>query len=485
MTFHDMTANDNRSGVHLPDRVAVVNVGLKLFGDAVRAQGAAVVDVDWRIPAGGNAGLIAALTLCHGSFAARIDEANAEVCRRLDAAAPMLTGIATAREVVPGMGDRTLLHPGPPLAWEEFCDPLRRSVHAAVMAEGWAETPEAAGELVAAGGVDLQPANGHATVGPMATVLGQSSPVFVVENPQGANRAFAGINQGPGAAPWFGVETPDAVARVLLLREVRSVLEPAIAAEGPIDVFSLASQGLQMGDDAHMRTQACTNLLVRALLPGLMAHEGPGRVEVARFLSTNHLLFLNNVMAAAKATSDWAAQVPGASIVTGMARNGTTFGVKVAGIDRWFTAPAPDVGQALFHPGYGPADGAPDIGDSAVLETLGLGGAAAAASPAVATFLGGKMAGAVAATRAMESICASRSGRFRIPYLDFSGSPIGIDLRRVVGLEVTPRITTGILDATQGRGQVGAGVATAPLEAFQRALHGLVEALGPVASLKT
>jgi hypothetical protein len=351
------------------------------------------------------------------------------------------------------------------------------------MAEGWAETPEAAEAMIAAGGVDLQPANEHATVGPMATVLGPLAPVFVVENPSNGNRAFAGINQGPGAAPWFGVETPEAVARLVLLREaVRPVLEKAVAVTtqsgGPLDIFAMAAQGIQMGDDAHMRTQACTNLLIRTLLPGLVAGGDHG-VEVARFLASNHLVFLNIVMAAAKATSDWAAAVPGSSIVTVMSRNGTTFGVKVSGDDRWFTAPAPAVGQALFHPGYGPADAAPDIGDSAVLETLGLGGAAAAASPAVATFLGGKMAAAVAATKAMESICAARSTRFRIPYLDFSGSPIGIDLRRVVALEVTPRITTGILDATQGRGQVGAGVATAPLEAFQAAFLGVMESLDP------
>jgi hypothetical protein len=478
-----MADHDNGSPVELPGRVAVVNVGLKLFGDAVRSQGVGVVDVDWRIPAGGDPALVAALTTTYGTRSTGIEEANAEVCRRLDSAAPVLIGLATARDAVPGMGDRALLHPGPPLAWEDVCDPLRRSAHAAVMAEGWAETPEAAEALIASGDVDLQPANEHATVDPMATVLGPSAPVFVVENPQSGARAFAGINQGPGAAPWFGVETPEAVARLVLLREaVRPVLEPAIAATidsgGPIDVFSVAAQGLQMGDDAHMRTQASTNLLIRALLPGLVAAGGERGVKVARFLATNHLLFLNVVMAAAKATSDWASSVPGSTIVTGMARNGTTFGVKVGGLDRWFTAPAPDVGQALFHPGYGQADAAPDIGDSAVLETLGLGGAAAAASPAVATFLGGKMAGAVAATRAMESICAARSTRFRIPFLDFSGSPIGIDLRRVVTLEVTPRITTGILDAAGGRGQVGAGVATAPLAAFQAALLGVLESPG-------
>jgi hypothetical protein len=300
----------------------------------------------------------------------------------------------------------------------------------------------------------------------------------MVENPQGGTTAYSGINQGPGATAWFGVETPEALARVVFLRdEVRPVLEAAILAEGPIDVFSFASQGLQMGDDGHMRTQASTNLLIRSLLPGLAGQDDPRRGQVARFLATNHLFFLNVVMAAAKATADWAGAVPGSSIVTGMARNGTTFGVRLAGLDRWFLAPAPPVEQALFHPGYGPADGAPDIGDSAVLETLGLGGAAAAASPAVATFLGGKMAGAVEATRAMETICPCRSARFRIPSLDFSGSPVGIDVRRVVATEVTPRITTGILDASQGRGQVGAGVATAPVECFQAALLGLAASL--------
>ncbi|HLI56451.1 MAG TPA: DUF1116 domain-containing protein, partial [Actinomycetota bacterium] len=246
-----------------------------------------------------------------------------------------------------------------------------------------------------------------------------------------------------------------------------------------IDVFSLAAQGLQMGDDAHMRTQGATNLLIRSLLPALVALDDPRAVEVARFLSGDHLFFLNVVMAAARAATGWAAQVAGSSIVTCMARNGTTFGIRVAGVDRWFLAPAPPVEQALFHPGYTPADGAPDIGDSAVLETVGLGGAAAAASPAIATFLGGKMAAAVAATEAMASICAARSGRFRIPFLDFAGSPVGIDLRRVVEREITPGITTGILDATGGRGQVGAGVARAPLSCFQDALGALVASLGP------
>ncbi|MGH3238487.1 MAG: DUF1116 domain-containing protein, partial [Streptosporangiaceae bacterium] len=187
----------------------------------------------------------------------------------------------------------------------------------------------------------------------------------------------------------------------------------------------------------------------------------------------------NIVMAAAKTLTDWAAGVPGSSIVTGMARNGTTFGIRLAATgDRWFLAPAPPVSDALYNPGFGPADGAPDIGDSAVLELIGLGGAAAAASPAVAAFLGGGMAGAVAATEAMDRICAGRSTRFKLPFLDFRGSALGVDLRKVVETGVTPSINTGILHRSAGTGQVGAGVAHAPLECFEEALSQLDRSLG-------
>jgi Protein of unknown function (DUF1116) len=463
----------------LPERVRAVNVGLARFGEAVRAQGAEALDVDWRIPAGGQEGLVGALTRLYGGHAERVDRANREAVRRLDEGVAMLVEVGPAADLVPGMGRRTVLHPGPPLSWERFCDPLRRSVLAAVMAEGWAATPEAAEALVAADGVELEPANHHQAVVPMASAVGPSAPVLAVENRSGGNRAFSGLNQGPGRTAWYGVDAPEAVGRLRFLRDgAAPLLAAALRLGGPVDVLSLAGQGLQMGDDGHLRTQAATNLLIRQLLPHLAEVGGPGLPALARFLSENHLFFLNLVMAAAKSLADWAAEVDEASVVTGMARNGTTFGVRLAATgDRWFTAPAPPVDRALFHAGYGPADGAPDIGDSAVLELVGLGGAAAAASPAVAAFLGGGMAKAVAATEAMERICAGRSTRFRLPFLDQRGSPVGVDLRRVVETGTTPSINTGILHRSAGSGQVGAGVATAPLACFEQALAALDERL--------
>ncbi|MDQ1565363.1 MAG: hypothetical protein QOF96_243, partial [Actinomycetota bacterium] len=313
----------------LPSDVAVVNVGLSLFADAIADQGRPVADVDWRIPAGGDAEAVAALRRLYGPRAAAIDEANAEVVRRLDSGVPLLVGLAPAADVVPGLGERTILHCGPPIGWADVCDPLRRSIRAAVMAEGWASDPDEAGALVEKGEVTLEPANHHDTVVPMASAVGPSAWMWIVENRDGGTRAFSAINQGPGEVPWFGRETPAAVERLRFLREVAGPLlndavGAATAASGPIDVFALAAQGLQMGDDVHMRTQASTNLLIRALLPQLLALESPARVELGRFLAGNHLFFLNLAMAAARSLTAWARDVDGSSIVVGMARNGTT-----------------------------------------------------------------------------------------------------------------------------------------------------------------
>jgi hypothetical protein len=465
---------DAPSSLALPTEVEVVNLGLPLFADAIRSQGRPVVHVDWRVPAEGDPDSVAALGRLYGRRAGSIDAANAEVVRRLDQGVARLTSVQSASAVLPGIDDRTIVHCGPAIEWDEMCDPLRRSIRAAVMAEGWAESPATADRLVAGGAVRLESANAHSAVVPMATALGPSAPVYVVDNDQGGTRAFSAINQGPGEVPWFGVETPAAVRRLVFLRDVAGpLLAETIQRAGPIDVLALAAQGLQMGDDLHMRTQATTNLFLRNLLPHLMALEGPGRVELANFLSGNHLFFLNVAMAAAKSLTLWAEQVEGSSIVTSMARNGTTFGIRLAGSDAWFVTDAPPIGQALYYPGYGPDSAAPDIGDSAVLELIGLGGPAAAASPAVAAFLGGTMADAIATTEDIDRICAGRSSRFKLPLLDFQGTPLGVDVRLVVELGIRPRINTGILHAGAGTGQIGAGVAEAPLACFRAALLGL------------
>lgn len=457
--------------IPLPDDVAVVNVGLGLFADAVAAQGRAIEPVDWRIPAGGDAEVVAALRRLYGPHADQVEAANAEVVRRIDQSQPVLTGVQTAADVVPGFEGRTLLHCGPEIEYGRVCDPLRRSMRAAVVAEGWAPDVDGADTLLRRGEVALEPANLHDAVVPMVTALGPTQPVLVVDNPAGGNRAYCPLNQGPGETAWFGRETEAAVERLRFLRQIAGpVLDQVVQRTGPIDVFGLAAQGVQMGDDVHIRNQASSNLLIKTLFPSLVALDDPRRVATADFLAADYLFFLNLAMAAARATTGWAMEVQGSSIVTTMARNGTDFGVRLAGCDDWFLAPAPPIGQAMYYAGYGPETSAADVGDSAVLELIGLGGPAAGASPSVAAFVGGTMADAIATTEAADRICAARSSRFKIALLDFRGTPIGVDVRRVVESGETPRVTTGILHASAGTGQVGAGVATAPIECFVSAL---------------
>ena len=462
----------------LPEQISVVNVGLPMFADALRAQQVAVQQVDWRIPAGGDLAMVSLLSRLYGDQASTVEAANAEVVRRLDSGQPQLVEVSTVAQAVPGVAGRTLLHCGPAIDFEQVCDPLRRSMRAAVVAEGWAAGVDEAQQLLAGGDVALEPANSHQAVVPMASAIGPSAPVFVVVDEQGGTRSYAPVSQGPGEVAWFGRDTDAAIERLRFLSEVAGpALRRIVRSAGPLDILSLAAQGVSMGDDLHMRTQAATNLLVRTWLPQLAELPGRRRGPMARFLAGNHLFFLTLAMAAAKALTLWAEQVSGSSIVTSMSRNGTTFGIKLSGSPQWHITEAPPITDALYYSGYGPDDAAPDIGDSAVLELVGLGGPAAAGSPAVAAFLGGSMADARRATEAFRQICAGTSSRFTLPPLEFTGTPIGVDVRRVVELGITPQITTGILHSSSGAGQIGAGVATAPLECFTAALAALARAV--------
>ena len=354
----------------LPTEANIINLGLPLFAEAVREQGATVTHVDWGIPSGSEAEVVAALTRAYGVRSVAFDVANAEVIARLDKASPVLTAVAPAGEVIPRLGDRMLLHAGPPIEYGSVCDPLRRSMRAAVVAEGWATDVEGAESLLASGEVLLGAANDHDTVVPMATALGPTTPVWVADNREAGTRGFAPVNQGPGEVPWFGRETPAAVNRLIFLRDIAQprlarILEGLAESKGPLDIMSMAAQGVQMGDDVHMRTQATTNLLVREMLPLIAAlGDDAGSLEFADYLSKNHLFYLTIAMAAAKSLTLSAQQVPGSTVVTTMARNGTTFGVKIGSSQVWHITDAPPVADALYYAGFSDRDAALDIGDS-------------------------------------------------------------------------------------------------------------------------
>ena len=367
-------------GSEVPDRVAAVNVGLSSFADALEAQGAPVLDVDWRPPAGGERKVVHALERLWGAHGSLVAAANREVVRRIESVTPQAITVAPAREVLTVLSGRVLIHSGTAIEWERVCDPQRRALVAACLFEGWARDGTDAVARLSGGEIALVPGNEHGHVGPMTGVCSPSMPVWVVEDSGSGTRACATLNEGPGRTLWFGVGDQDAIERLRFFRdELGPLLARLLEREGPVDVFSLAAQGLQMGDELHMRSQATGNLLIRRLLGGFAALGGE---RSARFLAGNHHFFLTLTMAAAKCASLAAGGVAGSSVVNLITRNGTDMALQLAGLPgRWFGAPAAPVQDALLREGYSEADAAPDIGDSAVIECIGLGGMALAARP--------------------------------------------------------------------------------------------------------
>ena len=446
-----------------------INVGLQSFAASLAAQDIPVTHVDWQPPR---------VPRLHRTGAGvDIEAANAEAVRRIVQGRPVLVGMGLAREVIPGFHDRLVLHAGPPIGWERMCGPQRGAVMGALVYEGLARDEQEAAALAAGGAVEFAPCHHYHAVGPMAGVISPSMPVFIMKNETFGNLAYATQNEGLGRVLRYGAFGPDVYQRLHWMADVLyPTLQAAIASlDGGIDLRALLAQALHMGDEGHNRNRAGTSLLLRAVTPAIM-RTCPDRERAAAvfgFIEQNDHFFLNLSMAAGKAMVEPAEGIPGATILTVMARNGTDFGIRMAGEpQRWFTAPAGAV-QGLYFPGYTAADANPDIGDSTVTETAGYGGFAMAAAPAIARFVGGTAQDALEATLEMYEICFAEHEQLSIPALDFRGTPVGIDVRKVLETGILPRLNTGIAHREPGIGMVGAGVLRAPEECFQAAFEAI------------
>ena len=456
----------------------VVNVGLPQFARELAANRTEVVHVDWKPAAGGRPELLAAVAALESPV---VEEANRAALAKILAAEPVLADVRRAGELIPELDRRRLmLHAGPPIEWARMCGPLKGAVCGAIVFEGWAGDLAAAEALAAGGGIAFAPNHDFGAVGPMTGITTRSMPLLVVENRAFDNRAVCALNEGLGKVMRFGGNDAEVLARLAWLRdEFGPLLGKAIRASGGIALSPLIARGLAMGDEMHQRNVACSSLLLRALAPALSANstDSGSLTKAFEFMGGNDQFFLNVAMAMGKSITDPARGIAGSTLVTVMCRNGTDFGIRVAGLgETWFTAPV-EMPQGLYFPGYSAADANPDIGDSAILEAIGLGAFAMAAAPAVAGFVGaGGFAEAVAYTHAMGEITAGRNPKWGIPALEFAGTPSGIDVRRVVETGIAPAINTGIAHRRPGVGQVGAGVARAPLACFEKALLALAAA---------
>jgi len=461
------------------EKLHVLNIGLSSFADSITRAGGSVLQIEWAPPAQGQQEVGRALARLVNLLS--VETANQTAFDAYQSAQPVLNGVGTASQVLPNIAERMILHSGPPIAWKDMCGPMKGAIVGAILYEGWTENLARAEAMASSGEIAFEPCHHHNAVGPMAGIISPSMPVWMVTNTTNGYQAFSNFNEGLGKALRFGANGPDVITR---LKWMGQVLAPALRASvellGGIDLKPMMAQALHMGDEVHNRNAAASSLFLKRLISALLKTRTSAAdiAGVVEFIAGNDHFFLNLSMAACKAMTDAAHGVLGSSIVTAMARNGVEFGIRVSGTgSRWFTAPAPVV-DGLFFPGYSAADAAPDLGDSAITETAGVGGFAMAASPAIVKFVGGTPQDAIDNTMAMTHITVGRNNAFTLPALNFAGSPAGIDIRKVVDTSIQPIINTGIAHREAGIGQIGAGITRAPLACFTQAVSALAHSIG-------
>ncbi len=406
----------------------------------------------------------------------RIETANQQALDIMLKADPVLVDVIPAEQAIPALREgKKILHAGPPIEWHRMCGPMQGAVAGIAVFEGWADDLDDAMQRAANGDYEFHPNHHFDAVGPMTGMTTRSQPLMVVENRTHGNRAYCAINEGLGKVMRFGGNDESVLAKLAWLRDVLGpLMGKALRSGDGVALKNLVARGLTMGDEMHQRNVACSGLLLRALSPSLARASDDTAVlaEALAFMGGNDQFFLNVAMACGKSMMDPVRNIDHCCVVTAMSRNGTDFGIRVSGTgDQWFTAPV-EMPEGLYFPGFTEADANPDMGDSTIVETIGLGGFAMGAAPAVAGFVGaGAASDAALFTRSMREITCGENPEWTIPAMDYVGVPTGIDIRRVVETGLAPTINTGIAHREPGIGQVGAGVVKAPLRCFTDALR--------------
>lgn len=407
-----------------------------------------------------------------------IQKANQEALERLLSAQPTLIGIGVAGQDIPNMDKKTILHAGPPIKWENMSGPLKGAIIGGLIYEGLASNEEEAVKLAKSGDIKFDSCHHHDAVGPMAGVVTASMPVWIIKNETYGNFAYCTLNEGLGKVLRYGAYSDEVIDRLRWMEKVLApVLKKALELMGPIDLKTLIAQVVQMGDEGHNRNKAGTSLLIREMAPYIVqsGFDTKDQVDVLKFMHSNDHFFLNLTMPACKSSLDPVGNIKYSTIVYTMARNGTDFGIRVSGLgDRWFTAPA-EIIDGLYFPGYTMEDANPDIGDSVITETCGIGGFMMGAAPAIVQFVGGTPQDALNFTTSMYEITEAENNTYKVPPLNFKGSPTGIDIQKVVETQILPIINTGIAHKDAGVGQVGAGLVRPPMKCFEDALEAYVE----------
>ncbi len=450
--------------------IKAINLGLESFYNDLKSQHVPCIQVDWKPPSKASRWLS---MLEDEKVVDKIEKANGEAVDRLLSAQPVLVGVGMAGEVIPGMTKKTILHAGPPITWDRMSEPLKGAIIGGLIYEKLASNKDEAIKMVLSGELNFEPCHHHSAVGPMAGVVTYSMPVWIVQNKTFGNYAYCTFNEGLGKVLRFGAYGKEVLDRLYWMQNyLAPVLKQALEIKGSIDLKTIFAQFLQMGDEGHNRNKAATSLLFREIAPAVVRTDfsDKQKEEVLTFIDKNDHFFLNISMPACKCSLDPLEGIEYCTILYTMSRNGTDFGIRMVGTGKeWFTAPCEMV-QGLYFPGFDEKDANPDLGDSCITETAGIGGFAMAAAPAIVQFVGGTPKDAVNYTNTMYEITYAENNAYKIPGINFRGTPTGIDMRKVIETGILPVINTGIASNKAGVGQIGAGVVNPPMKCFEDAL---------------
>jgi hypothetical protein len=414
-----------------------------------------------------------------------VEQANAEVALRLCQAEPTLVDVRPALDVVPGMTPGTILTSGAPLAWEEYTGGQRDGIIGAALFEGLASTAEEAIAALDHGDITVASCQEHACIGSLAGIYTASMPVFVVDDPRFGTRAFCNLFEGPLPKRLnYGVYDEEVKENLLHLeRSIAPTLAETVRRSGGIPLRPIIRRALNMGDELHSRNTAATLLFTRELFRPLLDLESSdpdGVRRVLDYIRSGDYFFLRLAMAAAKGTADGAHGFPSSSVVTSMAFNCKDYAIRVSGLgDEWFRGPLPSLERVKLFEGHSRDEIEFMGGESTITETVGLGGMAQAAAFPLVDYQGGSAEEMAERNRSMYEITVAEHPEFRIPFLNFRGVPVGIDVRRVAETGIAPAIDIAV--AGRGGGQIGAGAFRAPLECFEAAATAHNELVAEVA----
>ena len=410
-----------------------------------------------------------------------IDAANKIAVSRILNSRPKLIGVEKAINALPGMSKKIFLHPGPPMDWQQMSGPLKGAAVGAMLYENLASNERQALRLLEDGEIQFESAHNHHCVCAMAGLISQSMPVFVVKDKIGNNYSFSTINEGVGRIRTlrYGAYGPGVIKG---LEWIRDVLSPALVATikvaNGMELRPVISEALKRGDECHNRNKSATNIFFRNLAQNIVRTglDKKTIAEIFGFVGGNDHFFLNLSMTASKIALDSAHGIKRSSIVTGMSSNGYKFGIRVSGLGpktppySWYMF-NPPFARGRYFTGYAKKDANKVLGDSYVSECVGLGGFAMAASPAITEFVGGNTKWALNIMTKMDRITLTRNNDFLIPYMNYRGTPTGIDIFKVKRSRILPILNSGIAHRTPGIGQIGAGIFHAPFQCFAKAVQ--------------